>query len=247
MNRREFIFGSTACMLFPCFGKTSNNEFSNKIKPNYYTIVHEIIECSKDIVYFAEKYIKLPYGKKLVLKDWQKKYLKHLASKQDAVLCAYRQSGKTTLDMIYSIWLTNFYPNQKVTFVTCNKNNENCISKIVNDMFDNLPIWLNSKSKNTYIYRKNNICTSSQSSIVIASADSNFRGYFPGKVLIIDEFAYYSDEGTKNAIDLIPIASSYNGQLIIASTLNKNNDIFSNMISNLRNTNDNKLFTILAI
>lgn len=59
--------------------------------------INEWLKCKNDIVYFAEKYAKLmtPEGIKHVnLRDYQKKYLKHLEQNRLSVYLACRQCGK---------------------------------------------------------------------------------------------------------------------------------------------------------
>lgn len=54
-------------------------------------------KCARDIIYFAEKYCKLmtPTGVKNVnLRDYQKRYLRHLEKSQLSIYLACRQCGK---------------------------------------------------------------------------------------------------------------------------------------------------------
>ena len=62
--------------------------------------VQEWIKCKNDILYFAEKYCKLmtPEGiKHINLRDYQKKYLKHLEQNRLSIYLSCRQSGKCHL------------------------------------------------------------------------------------------------------------------------------------------------------
>lgn len=59
--------------------------------------IQEWLKCKNDILYFAEKYCKLmtPEGIKHVkLRDYQKKYLKHLEENRLSIYLACRQCGK---------------------------------------------------------------------------------------------------------------------------------------------------------
>lgn len=59
--------------------------------------INEWVKCKNDIVYFAEKYCKLmtPEGIKNVnLRDYQKRYLKHLEENRLSIYLACRQCGK---------------------------------------------------------------------------------------------------------------------------------------------------------
>lgn len=149
MNRREFLFGSVACAVMPCFGNVGKDEIAENAVYSHECMCNEVLKCSKDIIYFAEKYIKLPYGKHLALKDWQKKYLRHLTAGKDAVLDAYRQSGKTLMNSIYAVWKTNFTPYQKITFVAVNKHMSDGCFENIKAMYDSLPEWMRSREDKT--------------------------------------------------------------------------------------------------
>ena len=67
--------------------------------------IEEWKKCSKDILYFAEKYCKLmtPEGiKHIKLRGYQEKYLRHLESSQLSIYLACRQCGKC-LDLSTSV------------------------------------------------------------------------------------------------------------------------------------------------
>ena len=76
-------------------------------------------KCATDIIYFAETYCQLmtPEGiQKIILRDYQKKYLVHLVTNRLSIFCACRQCGKTTTSAIYILWyiLFNFDKNALV-------------------------------------------------------------------------------------------------------------------------------------
>jgi len=66
----------------------------------------EWLKCRKNILYFAEKYCKLmtPKGIKHVqLRDYQKRYLKHLEDHNMSIMVSCRQAGKTTTSAIFML------------------------------------------------------------------------------------------------------------------------------------------------
>lgn len=68
--------------------------------------IQEWLKCKNDILYFAEKYCKLmtPEGiKSINLRDYQKRYLKHLEKNRLSVYLSCRQSGKTTTSAIFML------------------------------------------------------------------------------------------------------------------------------------------------
>lgn len=59
--------------------------------------IQEWLKCKNDILYFVEKYCKLmtPEGiKNITLRDYQKKYLKHLEENRLSIYLSARQAGK---------------------------------------------------------------------------------------------------------------------------------------------------------
>lgn len=246
MNRREFLFGSVACAVMPCFGNVGKDEIAENAVYSHEYMCNEVLKCSKDIIYFAEKYIKLPYGKHLALKDWQKKYLRHLTAGKDAVLDAYRQSGKTLMNSIYAVWKTNFAPYQKITFVAVNKHMSDGCFENIKAMYDSLPEWMRSREDKTserYMRDKKHIVVSNQSELVVTYAHADFCGYFPGNIVILDDVAFLTDEQHVNLADtIVPVVKSCkNSQFVAASTPAAHDDLFSRYVDYVRKTKDNDM------
>lgn len=176
----------------------------------------EILKCRNDIMYFIEHYVKLPNGGKIILKDWQKEYLKHLVDGNDAMLSDKRQAGKTTINAIYVIWSANFHPQSKYTFITCTKQMSSHTSKFMIDVLSLLPRWLCSTHE-INMYKKTHICFSNGSDIVIALTNGDFRGYYPGRTLVLDNVELYSENNFDNVYcGLVPVLTSCkNSQLIM--------------------------------
>lgn len=68
--------------------------------------IQEWFRCKNDIIYFVEKYCKLmtPEGiKNVKLRDYQKKYLKHLVENRLSIYLACRQCGKTTTSAVFML------------------------------------------------------------------------------------------------------------------------------------------------
>ena len=250
MNRREFIFGSIACAMMPC--AKGNDKHAVALSDIDIANINDIVKCRNDIVYFAEKYIKVvtcKYGLvNIKLKDWQKKYLMHLATGKDAILDAYRQSRKTTTNLIYAVWKTMFKPYQKITLVTCNKRMSESIFDVVETMYDNLPDWMKSRDYENehYMHDKKHIRLKNGSELVVTYANADFRGYCPGSILMVDEFAFFTFEQYQNMSDtIIPVAILHKDvQLIIASTPSAADNKFSRYVNELKNANAPQLFEI---
>ena len=68
--------------------------------------IEEWKKCANDIIYFVEKYCKLmtPTGiQKIVLRDYQEAYLKHLEKNRLSIMLSARQAGKTTTSALFML------------------------------------------------------------------------------------------------------------------------------------------------
>lgn len=87
--------------------------------------IEEWKKCANDIIYFVEKYCKLmtPTGiQKIVLRDYQEAYLKHLEKNRLSIMLSARQAGKclamtchvcvTSVDMLNKRLYNRYYINE---------------------------------------------------------------------------------------------------------------------------------------
>lgn len=77
----------------------------------------EFQKCQADIVYFAENHFPFSiFGKKtkLVLTEKQKEVLRAYENGGKTIVSSCRQSGKSLLSLIHTVWRTVFFPNQDV-------------------------------------------------------------------------------------------------------------------------------------
>ena len=68
--------------------------------------IQEWLRCKNDIIYFVEKYCKLmtPEGiRNVTLRDYQRRYLKHLMENRLSIYLACRQCGKTTTSAVFML------------------------------------------------------------------------------------------------------------------------------------------------
>lgn len=68
--------------------------------------IQEWLRCKNDIIYFVEKYCKLmtPEGiKNVKMRDYQRRYLKHLVDHRLSIYLACRQCGKTTTSAVFML------------------------------------------------------------------------------------------------------------------------------------------------
>lgn len=173
----------------------------------------------------------------------------HLSTGKDAVLNAYRQSRKTTTNLIYALWKTMFKSYQKITFVTCNKHMSESIFDVVEIMYDDLPDWMKSRdyANEYYMHNANHIKLKNGSELVVTYANADFCGYCPGNILIEDEAAFFTPEQQQNISDyIVPVvASCKDSQFIMASTPFAQDDMFFKCVKYLKTGNNSNLFEIV--
>jgi len=108
--------------------------------------VKELIKCKNDIVYFANHYfyiINLDTGLGLIeLYPKQEELLKFMVDENRVITCAARQSGKSTMYNIFTLWLTIFHPEKKVMIAA---NKSSTASELIGRIklaYEHLPMWL---------------------------------------------------------------------------------------------------------
>lgn len=82
--------------------------------------MEEIKKCSKDIIYFADKYCyaMTDFGvKKIDLRGYQKNLLKHYQDNRFGAVCASRQCGKTVTSAIFLTWYLCFNIDRNAVIV----------------------------------------------------------------------------------------------------------------------------------
>lgn len=220
MNRREFIFGSVALGLT---GPLSYFSYEQ----------NEFIKCKNDIVYFAKKYLDID-----ISSNYSKKFLTSCASNEDVVLDAYRMSGKTTLCQVYAIWKAVFEPNQKISFVSFNRMVSSLNNNILDDMISRLPDWMLCGTYDLQRRSYKHFTFNNGSKIYTISESEAKIGFNVGNVMILDEFAFFSNQ--QDFIErTLPSLSYNNGQLVVASTPytyfdDKYCDVFQRFVHNTK-------------
>jgi hypothetical protein len=149
--------------------------------------INEITLCNKDIIYFIEHYI---YEKNIngdvsliKLLPFQKRILKGLVKNQYNIINASRQSGKSMMLLLYSLWISIFKSNKNIIILTLSIRYNKVFTNNFNAHFNNLPEWLRPniiKHNSSIIELDNNNC------IILASSTNNIRGISPD-IILLDE------------------------------------------------------------
>lgn len=184
----------------------------------------ELIKCSEDVIYFAEKYVTIidpDKGKTIIkLREYQKRLLKHLQENRFSVLLLSRQTGKSLCSAIYILWYSLFHAD-KVSAILANKEK---IAKVIFDRvklaYEKLPHWL---QMGVVEWNSLSIKLENGSSIFCSSTSSTaIRGATISGVLFLDEFAFLSNTIAEDFFSSVypTIAASQDAKIIVVSTPN---------------------------
>ena len=183
--------------------------------------INEYVHCMQGICYFAEKcYVMTPEGlKRIKLRDYQVRYLRHLESNRFSIYLAARQSGKSVVTAIYCLWKILFNVDKQGLILSKSGEEGVDLLKKIKDMFLNLPYYL---KPGIYKWNQTSIAFDNNSTIG-TEAFSQTAGL--GKTinfLILDEFAWCPPNETELFyMNIIPtITTMPDSNVCIMSTQN---------------------------
>jgi len=184
-------------------------------------LIKEYYKCSKDPVYFAEKYCKvISLDRGLVrfeLYPYQKKMFGHFNEHRFNIVLACRQSGKSISACAYLLWYALFHP-EKLVAVMANKGAtaREMLARITL-MLENIPFFLQPGCK---ALNKGSIEFSNNSRIVAAATSgSSIRG-LSVNLLYLDEFAFVERANEFYTSTYPVVSSGKDTKIIVTSTAN---------------------------
>ena len=151
--------------------------------------MEEWLRCKDDILYFANKYCKLmtPEGiQNIKLRDYQKRYLKHLEQHNMSVYLACRQCGKTTVSGIYLLHYLIFNIDKNSLILGNIRNTAVEILKKIKDIYDPLPWFL---KPGVMKWNESEIVMDNGCRIIIGATTLNAGVSYTIHCALLDEFA----------------------------------------------------------
>lgn len=200
----------------------------------------EIKKCKDDFVHFAETYCHVYTPKKssrtnlklVKLHEHQKDVVSKF-DKQYTILKKPRQTGATTLEVLYALWRALFNQREAIFFISQSRSSaQHAAGKPMLDKvritYNKLPEHIRGKFLTS---NKAEMEFQSQSRIISRAATLNTPcGYTP-TLLIFDEAAFFGRH--KTGVDILQTlfyaaepAINLGGQCIITSTKNSTHDFF---------------------
>ena len=184
-------------------------------------LIKEYVKCSKDPVYFAQKYCKvISLDQGLVpfhLYPYQKKMFEAFNEHRFNIVLACRQSGKSISACAYLLWFALFH-SEKTVAVLANKGAtaREMLSRITL-MLENIPFFLQPGTK---ALNKGSLEFSNNSRIIAAATSgSSIRG-LSVNLLYLDEFAFVERANEFYTSTYPVVSAGKDTKIIVTSTAN---------------------------
>lgn len=185
--------------------------------------IEEFIKCSKDPMYFIEKYAKIVSLDKGIVNfipfPYQRRIIEAMHNNQNTIGKLFRQAGKSTIVAAYFAWYVLFNDN-KLAVILANK------ATIAKEIFfrvqfiiENIPFWLQQGvvewNKTSFTLENGSRC------MAAATSASAVRG-MSINMLLLDEFAHLKPNLAEEFMASVfpTISSAKTSKLIIISTPN---------------------------
>lgn len=183
--------------------------------------VIELEKCSKEPIYFIEKYLKVIDADRglisINLRDYQKKMIQSFHARRRSIVTTCRRSGKSTSVCGYILWYILFN-NEKTVALLANKGETaRELLGLIQLGYKNLPSWL---QHGILEFNKGSFVLENNSRVIAAATASDaIRGYTIS-LLYIDECAFIDNWEQFSASVLPTITSGKQTKIILVSTPN---------------------------
>lgn len=203
--------------------------------------IEEIIKCSEDIIYFAEKYcqIKTENGQyeHFKLRPYQKKALKKMMENDYLIYLASRQIGKTVMTSIFMLWYLCFNTEKNVLAVA---NKDKTVVEIVDKVkkiYKRLPFFL---QPGIVKWNEGEISFDNDCRLSTSATTEDAGVGFTIDFLYADEFAKVPNNIARRFwASIYPTISSIkNGKCIITSTADGFNLFYEIYMASLSGKNE---------
>lgn len=202
-------------------------------------LVKEYLKCSREPVYFIEKYMKIINVDQglmsFKLYDYQKDMLSSMADNRHTIITTARQVGKSTTTCGFILWYILFHSEKNVAILANKAETAREILGKVQLAYEHLPKWLQQGviewNKGSFILENN--------SRVLASATSAsaIRG-FAINLLFIDEAAFIENWEEFFTSVFPTVSSGKTTKVVLVSTPNGMNHFYKLWAEALTSKND---------
>jgi len=172
--------------------------------------VQEALKCKADPIYFIENYVKNPMfnNEPIRLRKRQKEIIKSILNSHNIIINGSRQTGKTTVIVLFSLWLTLFFPKYTVFFMSKKGESTADLLREFELYYDTVPNWLKPTmvKNNTFTKEFSNGSRIKGVTVAKGKAEEAGRG-MKGGFIFIDEIAFFEADISKIYTALVPTTS----------------------------------------
>jgi hypothetical protein len=192
-------------------------------------MVKEIKKCGQNILHFAEEYFFIVHPDKgrmkIPLRPYQKRVLRKMRDNRFFILLSPRQSGKSTMYTIYSLWHACFEADKRVVIVANKEATAIEIFKRIRLAYEELPNWLKPGVEE---YGKTSMKLANGSEIGISTTTGSAARGMSISLLFIDELAFIEPGLMEDFWKSVypTISSAEKAKIFIASTPNGTGNLF---------------------
>lgn len=186
-------------------------------------MVKEYVKCSKDVVYFAEKYVKIIHVDRGLIPfepyEFQRNILSTAANNRYTICKLPRQSGKTTTIGAFILHSILFNENYSVAILAHKAEQAIEILSRIQLAYENLPKWL---QQGIIEWNKKSVKLENGSEIVASSTASNAIRGTSQNLVYLDEFAFVPNHIQEQFFASVypTISSGETTKVIVTSTPN---------------------------
>lgn len=201
--------------------------------------IEEWKKCRDDILYFAEKYCKLmtPEGVQHIhLRDYQKKYLRHLEENRLSIYLACRQCSKTTMSALFMLHYICFNFDKNALVLGNKRRTSIEILDKTRKVFIELPFFLR---PGIYKWNEGEIVLDNGCRIMAEATTINSGISYTFHCVLADEFAHIPP----NIIDkfynnIFPTITASRARFMITSTQNGYNLFYKIWLAAINNESE---------
>lgn len=168
--------------------------------------VFEIIKCTSDPIYFAEKFFNGKYNQEI---------LRDIVNNDHLLTYSMRQSGKTSTYIVYMIWKFIF-DQSTVVYTTDKLYHSDDVAVKFKELYLTLPMWLQSGIS---VWNHKTIKSDKSTFKIVSFDDHSFRG-FNISLLVVDDVDMVSEHMVEELISctLPVILCGKNNKILMSSS-----------------------------
>lgn len=184
-------------------------------------MIEEYIKCSRDPIYFAERYVQIINVDKglipIQLYDYQKEIIEKITKNRRVAVVTSRQAGKTTTAAVIILHYIIFNDTKRVALLANKGDAAREILERIKIAYEALPKWL---QHGVLEWNKGSITLENKSSVIAAATSSSAIRGKSINLLYIDESAFVENWDEFFASVFPTISSGNTTKILFTSTPN---------------------------